>query len=85
MKYLADCLASLGLTRDNPIWTRLQIVTLATLITSGVFDVAYWAAYIGIPWSELATHRLRALAIIVLFFAGKLDTSPLKGAPKGTV
>jgi hypothetical protein len=77
MQYLTKALIGLGLTRDSPLWARLQITTIAMLIVTGVVDISYWAAYLGIPLGPIGLHWIRAIAIAVLFFAGKYDTSGL--------
>ena len=76
---VTNFLIRLGLSRDSLLWFWLQIVSVAGLISSNVFDVPYWMAYLGIPLSPTALHWIFAISALVLWFAGKHDASPLPG------
>ena len=77
-----DYLASLGFTRESELWLWTQIITVATLIATNVLDVNYWTAYVGLHLSTNMVHGVWVLCVALLFLSGKLDKSPLPGAPK---
>jgi hypothetical protein len=80
---LGNFFASLGWTRDDAKWGRLQALSLATLVSSGTVDLQYWAHYLGIPLSVTAQHWIVVVAAITLWVAGKNDTSNLPGKSDG--
>ena len=77
---LANLLIKLGWTRDDWKLVWLQVVAVASLITSNVIDLTYWLGYLGLPVSTTFVHWVMVLAIIILWIAGKYSTSPLPGA-----
>ena len=85
MKQLAALFASWGWSRDDWKWLWLQIVPVAALISSNVFDVSYWMGYLGIPLSPTALHWIFALSALVLWVAGKMDSSRLPSAATAAV
>lgn len=74
---LTNLFISRGWSRDDLKWFWLQIVAVAGLVSSNVFDVPYWMAYLGIPLSPKALHWIFALVALVLWIAGKYDASSL--------
>lgn len=70
-----------GFTRDDEIWWWGQLCGVAAAIASGVFDLHYWANYVGLPFSEQAQHIVTAIAVFVLWLSGRMNTSPLPGDP----
>lgn len=72
---ITNLVQALGLTRDSAIWFWGRLTSGALLIVSGFVPLD---AYL----SERAQTWLRAAAVIVLWIAGRYDTSPLPGAPK---
>lgn len=85
---LTNLFITLGWSRDDLKWLILQIVAVAGLITSNAFDVPYWCAYLGIPLSPTALHWVFGTAAVVLWLAGKYDSSSLPSGPamkSGTV
>jgi hypothetical protein len=81
MKTLALLFASWGWTRDDWKWAWLQVGSVAALIASGVFNVEYWATYLGLTLTPIELHWIQALAVLVLWISGKMDSSHLAGAP----
>jgi hypothetical protein len=79
---LSSFLISRGLTRDSALWFWTELVSVAGLIASGLVDIVYWANYLAIPLTTVELHWIQALAVLILWFAGKHDTSPLPGAKK---
>ncbi len=82
MGVLTKLFIKCGWSRDDLKWGIAQIVSLCGLVTTGVFDVSRWAAYLGIPLSDTGKHWIMALCGLVLLIAGKFNSSPLysKGA-----
>ena len=81
MKSLASLFQSLGWSRDDAKWLWGQVCSVALLLLSGVFDISYWATYIGVTISDIAIHRILIIAVVVLWVSGKMDSSHL---PSGT-
>ena len=79
MAVLGSYFTSLGWTRDDAKWFWLQIVTVATLISSNVLDLPYWAGYLGIPLSTRELHWVQAITAIVLWVSARSATSALPG------
>jgi hypothetical protein len=77
---LTNLLIKFGFSRDDAIWFWLQVVSVAGLISSNVFDVPYWAAYLHVPLSPTALHWIFAVTALVMYVAGRHDTSPLPSA-----
>lgn len=77
---LTNIFISLGWSRDDLKFALLQIVAVAGLISSNALDVPYWMAYLGIPLSPTALHWIFGGAALVLWIAGKYDSSPLPSA-----
>lgn len=69
-----------GWSRDDLKWPVAQVLSAAALVTSGFIDVSYWAGYLGIPLSTTGAHWIQAIAVIVLWIAGKYDRSSLPSA-----
>lgn len=72
---LTTFLINLGLTRDSVTWFWSRVVSLALVISSGVFDLSQY----GVTDREM--HMVSLVSALVLFFAGKYDSSPLPGDP----
>ena len=81
MQALINAFVAFGWTRDDWKWLWLQIGAVSALIASGVFNVEYWATYLGIALTVTALHWIQALAVLVLWVSGKMDSSKLPGAP----
>ena len=77
---LTNLLIRFGISRDSLWWFWLQVVSVAGLVSSNVLNVPYWMAYLHIPLSPTALHWIFAVSALVLWFAGKHDTSPLPSA-----
>ena len=71
---LTNQLVSLGLTRDSLIWFWSRLVAGSLLIASGLIPLDQ---YVG-KWAK----AIQVSAVVILWLAGKYDTSPLPGAPK---
>lgn len=78
---LANLLINLGFTRDSKVWRWARISAVLTLIASGQVDIIGLGAWLGIHLTATAAHWITAIAVLVLWFAGTYDTSPLPGAP----
>lgn len=74
---LTDLLANLGFTRDWRGWLWGRLLGASAAIVSGVFDLSYWATYIGVPLSTAWAHRIIVLAVVILWISGKQDHSGL--------
>lgn len=79
MTKVADFFTSLGWSRDDAKWFWAQLLSGATLIVSGVLDVGMVADYVGVHISDVTVHRIVAFCIVVLWLAGKMQTSRLFG------
>lgn len=72
-------LVSLGLTRNSLIWFWGRVVSGALLVVAG--GTSLLAPY-------LSAHETKAVtiaAVVILWFSGKYDSSPLPGASAGSV
>ena len=74
---LTNLFIKLGWSRDDFKWLFLQIVAVAALISSNVFDVPYWADYLGVPLSPTALHWIFGISALVLWLSGRYNSSPL--------
>lgn len=74
---LTNLFIRLGWSRDDLKWPATQIVTVAALISSNVFDIPYWSAYLGIPVSPTVLHWILALSALVLWIAGQHSATSL--------
>ena len=72
---MSGWLISLGLTRDSLLWFWSRLASGALLISSGLVPLD---TYIGPRWAKV----VQVLAVLVLWFAGKYDSSPLPGGKK---
>lgn len=72
MSMLTNAFLSLGLTRDSLVWFWSRLVTGALLLASGVVPLDQ---YIGPRWEKALT----VTCVIILWLAGKFDSSPLPG------
>lgn len=79
---LTSLFLSLGWTRDSAHWVWIQVLTAAGLIASDALDLPYWLTYIGVSVSTTTLHRIDVVAILLLWLAGKYDSSSLPGAKK---
>lgn len=79
---LTNLLMSLGLTRDSGVWFWGRVVAIAALVSSGAIDLPWIGDYLGVHISETAIHWITAICVVVLWFSGKFDASPLPGAKK---
>lgn len=77
---LTNLFIRFGWSRDDLKWGLLQLSTVAALISSNVFDVPYWCAYLGIPLSPTVLHWIFALSALVLWVSGRYNSSPLPSA-----
>lgn len=68
-----------GITRDSALWFWGKVLSIATLVTSGVLDLPYWAGYLGIHATTTEIHWVQVLAVIALYISGQNSTSNLKG------
>jgi hypothetical protein len=80
MGKLATLFVSLGWSRDDAKWLWVQMGSVAALIASGVFNVEYWATYLGITLTPIELHWIQALAVLTLWVSGKMDSSHLPSA-----
>ena len=62
--------AKLGISRDDAKWLWTQIVSGAALLTVNVADL---------PISDSARHKISVACAVILWFGGKMATSPLYG------
>lgn len=76
---LSNLLISYGLTRDSALWFWSRVAALAAIVASGAVDVTGLGNWLGIHMSETASHWVTASSVIVLWFSGKYDKSPLPG------
>lgn len=76
---LSNFFTNLGWSRDDAKWIWGQIVSAAAAIASGVFDLPYWASYVGVHLSTTGVHVITVLAVAVLWLSGKMATSNLFG------
>ena len=74
---LANLFIRFGWSRDDWKWLWLQILTVAALISSNVFDVNYWCNYLGIPMTPLVLHWINALSALILWLSARNATSQL--------
>lgn len=79
---LSNWLMSLGLTRDSGVWFWTRLTVVLGLIATGAIDVAGISEWLGWHVSDVWLHRLTGFSILVLWFAGKYDSSPLPGGKK---
>lgn len=75
--FLTNILIRLGFTRDSAMWLWGRIIGASAAIASGVFDLTYWANYIGVPLSERGNHIITVVAVGILWISGKQATSHL--------
>ena len=79
----------LGWSRDDwKLWWA-QIITVAALIASNVFDVSYWYTYLtGAVLPALVLHWILGLAAFVLWISARHSSTTLPSAAEmaaGTV
>lgn len=72
---------SLGFTRDDEKWLWGRVVSAAALVASGVFDLSYWATYVGVTLTVTEIHIVNVVAIGILWISGKQSTSHLPADP----
>jgi len=77
---LTNLFIRLGWSRDDLKWPVMQVVTVASLITSNVLDVPYWFGYLSIPLSPTHLHWILAGAAFVSWVAGQNRASKLPSA-----
>ena len=75
----SNLLISWGISRDDKLWLWTKLLAIATLITSGVVDVGYWAGYVGLHPSVTTVHWVQVIAIVLLYLSGQYSTSSLPG------
>lgn len=74
---LTNLALSLGLTRDSAAWFWGRLVAGATLIlAAGPLDLL--DPYVSDNWQKTLT----VLAVIIMWLAGKFDSSPLPAGRK---
>lgn len=81
---LTNFFITLGWTRDDWKWFWLQIVTVAALITSNVFDIQYWATYLGVTLTPTILRWIQALSALVLWISARNQASTLPGIKGGS-
>lgn len=69
-----------GWSRDDWKWLWFQIVSVAAIITSGLFDVPYWCDYLGIPLSPLTLRWITALSALILWVSARHSATTLPSA-----
>lgn len=74
---LTQWLTRRGFTRDDACWLWSRIVSFAAIVASGVLDLDYWTAYVGLHLSVNQIHLITVVAAAVLWIAGKQDHSKL--------
>lgn len=74
---LVNLLINLGFTRDDQKWFWGRVVGAAAAVASGIFDLHYWAEYVGLHPSVTAIHIVNVVAITILWVSGKQDRSHL--------
>jgi|GEM_PF-5754133 len=75
----ANLLTRLGFTRDMPMWLWLRVLSAATLLLSLSSDQIHnGLTFVGVSIPDLWIHRLLAIAVGVLWIAGKQDQSALR-------
>lgn len=68
---MTKLLLSLGLTRDSLIWFWSRLVSGALILLAG--GTPLLSPYLSSRWIRVVT----VAAVVILWFAGKYDTSPL--------
>lgn len=81
---LTKLFVSFGWTRDDLKWVYLQLVSVAALIASGVFDLVYWCDYLSIPCSPVAIRWVQAISAFVLWVSARNASSKLPGVTNPT-
>lgn len=81
MTQLRAWLIHLGLSRDDAKWFWLQLVGVATLITTGALDLTSLGNAVGMHLSAVWLHRVFALCSAIVWVSARLSTSPLYDAP----
>lgn len=74
---LTNLFTTLGWSRDDWKWTWGQIVGVAGLILTGVFDVQHWIEYLGLSISTQHLHWVQAAAAFVMWLSGQMNSSGL--------
>lgn len=72
--------SKLGLTRDSVTWLILKILSVCGMVASGAVDIPGLGAWLGLTITPTESHWATALCVLVMWFAGSHDASPLKGA-----
>lgn len=70
---MTSFLISMGITRDSFIWFWSRLTMGAILITTGFVPLD---PYVGYKWANF----IHILSVVILWLAGKYDSSPLPGA-----
>jgi len=79
IKPITTLFLAMGLTRDSHLWLWSRLVAVAALLSTGVVEISQVGAYIGVDISEVWANRIGVAAVVVLWLAGKYDTSALPG------
>jgi hypothetical protein len=77
LERLGLVLTRLGLSRDDAKWFWLQLVGVATLVTTGALDLTNLGNYVGMHLSAVWLHRVFALCSLIVWLAARFSTSPL--------
>lgn len=77
MLSLVNCFTNLGWSRDDWKWTWGQLVGVAALIVSGVFDVQHWAEYVGLHLTVVQVHIVQATSGAILWLSSRMTASNL--------
>ncbi len=70
-----------GFTRDDAKWVWGQWLGAAAAIASGLFDMNYWANYLGFQVSPKVEHIITVIAVASMYLSGKMNASKLPGDP----
>lgn len=72
----------LGWTRDDAKWAWSQVTSAAAAVAMGIFNIPYWAAYVGLTVTTNEVHVITVIAVAILWISGKMDSSSLPAGLK---
>jgi hypothetical protein len=75
MNWITNTLLTMGLTRDSLVWFWGRLTAGAALVATGLVPLD---DYMTPGWQKVLTVG----AVVVLWLAGRYDSSPLPGAKK---
>ncbi len=82
MNWLTNLITDVGLTRDSAVWFWSRVSALCAIVASGAVDLMGLGNWLGIHLSETQVHWIVAVAVGVLWLAGRYDASPLPGGKR---